>query len=71
MRLDRAERSGRKGFSRVLTPGSSAGEPLHILSSLERRNSAWSDDPDGCRAAISAAISLVLRLLRNQCSVSE
>src|SRR5688572_7674044 len=26
---------------RVLTPGSSAGEPLHILSSLERRSSSW------------------------------
>jgi hypothetical protein len=44
---------------RVLTPGSSAAEPLHILSSLERRSRAWSDDPDGSRAAIS----LVLRLL--------
>ncbi|MEY2935927.1 MAG: hypothetical protein RL033_6676, partial [Pseudomonadota bacterium] len=47
----------------VLTPGSSAGEPVHILSSLERRSSVWDRDPDAARAAISAAISLVLRLL--------
>jgi hypothetical protein len=47
----------------VLTPGSSAGEPLHILSPLERRNSDWDSDPEAGRAALSAAISLVLRLL--------
>ncbi|MEY2929340.1 MAG: hypothetical protein RL033_89, partial [Pseudomonadota bacterium] len=48
---------------RVLTPGSSAGEPLHILSALERHPQAWAADPEGARAALSAAISLVLRLL--------
>ena len=48
---------------RVLTPGSSAGEPLHILSSLERRSATWEADPEAGRAALSAAISLVLRLL--------
>ena len=48
---------------RVLTPGSSAGEPLHILSSLEHRSASWDADPEASRAAISAAISLVLRLL--------
>ncbi len=48
---------------RVLTPGSAAGEPLHILSSLERRSASWDKDPEASRAAISAAISLVLRLL--------
>jgi hypothetical protein len=48
---------------RVLTPGSSAGEPLHILSSLERRSQGWTGDRDAGRAALSAAISLVLRLL--------
>jgi hypothetical protein len=47
----------------VLTPGSSAGEPVHILSSLERRSAAWDTDPEASRAAVSAAISLVLRLL--------
>jgi hypothetical protein len=48
---------------RVLTPGSSAGEPVHILSSLEQRSGSWSADPEANRAAVSAAISLVLRLL--------
>ena len=48
---------------RVLTPGSSAGEPVHILSSLERRPASWDADPEAGRAALSAAISLVLRLL--------
>src|SRR5690606_15856689 len=48
---------------RVLTPGSTAGEPLHILSSLERRASPWDVDPEASRAALSAAVSLVLRLL--------
>jgi helicase HerA-like protein len=48
---------------RVLTPGSTAGEPVHILSSLERRSTSWDKDPEASRAAVSAAISLVLRLL--------
>ena len=48
---------------RVLTPGSSAGEPLHVLSSLERPSQRWQHDPEGARASLSAAISLLLRLL--------
>jgi hypothetical protein len=48
---------------RVITPGSSAGESLHLLSSLERRSARWDQDPEAGRAALSAAISLVLRLL--------
>ncbi|MEY2931200.1 MAG: hypothetical protein RL033_1949 [Pseudomonadota bacterium] len=48
---------------RILTPGSTAGEPLHILSALEHRASSWDKDPEASRAAVSAAISLVLRLL--------
>jgi DNA helicase HerA-like ATPase len=48
---------------RVLTPGGSAGEPLHMLSSLERRSSRWDTDPEAARDALSAAVSLVLRLL--------
>jgi hypothetical protein len=43
----------------MLTPGSTAGEPVHILSSLERRSSSWDTDPEASRAAVSAAISLV------------
>ncbi len=48
---------------RVLTPGSTAGEPLHVLSSLERRSPLWDVDPESARAALSAAVSLVLRLV--------
>ena len=53
----------RKTEVRVITPGSSAGESLHLLSSLERRSARWDQDPEAGRAALSAAISLVLRLL--------
>jgi hypothetical protein len=48
---------------RLLTPGGSAGEPLHMLSSLERRSARWDADPEAARDALSAAVSLVLRLL--------
>lgn len=48
---------------RVVTPGSDAGELLHVLSSLERRSDRWANDEDGARAALSAAVSLILRLL--------
>jgi DNA helicase HerA-like ATPase len=48
---------------RVLTPGSSAGEPLHVLSSLERPGGAWQRDPESARASLSAAVSLLLRLI--------
>src|SRR5439155_26484898 len=48
---------------RVIAPGASAGEPLHVLSSLERRSDRWDRDPESARAALSAAVSLVLRLL--------
>ena len=48
---------------RVLTPGSTAGEPLHVLSALERRSARWDTDPEGARAALATAISLVLKLL--------
>lgn len=48
---------------RVITPGTSAGELLHVLSSLERRSPRWDDDVESARATLSAAISLVLRLV--------
>ena len=50
-----------------MTPGSTAGEPLHVLSSLERRSPRWDDDPEAARASLSAAVSLVLRLLGRDC----
>jgi hypothetical protein len=48
---------------RVITPGSTAGELMHVLSSLERRSERWDSDPESARAALSAAVSLLLRLL--------
>jgi hypothetical protein len=51
-----------RSFVRVVTPGSDAGEPLHLLSALERRSARWDTDLPGARATLSAAVSLVLRL---------
>jgi hypothetical protein len=48
---------------RVITPGSNAGEALHILSSLELNTADWATDAAGARASVAAAISLILRLL--------
>ncbi len=48
---------------RVITPGATAGESLHVLSALERRSARWDTDPESARDALSAAVSLVLRLL--------
>jgi hypothetical protein len=48
---------------RVITPGSTAGEPLHVLSPLEHRSARWDTDLETARSSLSAAVSLVLRLL--------
>src|SRR5690606_12267134 len=48
---------------RIITPGSDAGEPLHVLSSLAHAHEHWQRDPTATRASLSAAISLVLRLV--------
>lgn len=48
---------------RIITPGSDAGEPLHLLSALERRSHRWDTDLDSARTTLEAAISLVLRLM--------
>ncbi len=51
---------------RVLTPGSNAGEPVHLLSSLEQRSPLWdgaNQDLEVARNALASAVSLVLRLL--------
>jgi len=48
---------------RLITPGSDAGELLHIWSSLEVRSDRWDTDPQSARASLSVAVSLVLRLL--------
>jgi Helicase HerA, central domain len=57
------------GFSRgvdvrIITPGSDAGESLHVLSSLEHASSNGKRDPAAARASLSSAISLLLRLLK-------
>jgi hypothetical protein len=48
---------------RVLTPGMLAGEPLNILSSLERPSTEWTNDIEAARESLSASISLLLRLV--------
>jgi hypothetical protein len=48
---------------RILTPGSTAGEPVHLLSSLERRSPAWDTAPETARTSLANTISLVLRLI--------
>lgn len=53
----------RRTAVRVITPGSTGGEPLHVLSSLERRSPRWDTDPGAARASLGAAVSLVLRLV--------
>ncbi len=52
-----------KRVVRVVTPGSDAGEPLHLLSALERRSALWDEDTSAARATLSAAVSLLLRLI--------
>lgn len=53
----------RKAALRVITPGHTSGEPLHVLSALEQPSDSWQTDREGARASISAAISLLLRLI--------
>ncbi len=48
---------------RVLTPGTTAGEPLHVLSCLEHPAANWQADPASARASLSAGVSLLLRLI--------
>jgi hypothetical protein len=48
---------------RLITPGSTAAEPLHVLSALETRSPLWDEDEEMAREALSASVSLLLRLL--------
>jgi hypothetical protein len=52
-----------KAEIRVITPGHNSGESLHVLSALEQPGGSWHTDRDGTRASVSAAISLLLRLI--------
>jgi DNA helicase HerA-like ATPase len=47
----------------VFTPGMLSGEPLHVLSSLERPSPLWSTDVEAARESLSASVSLLLRLI--------
>jgi Bacterial protein of unknown function (DUF853) len=48
---------------RVFTPGLASGEPLHVLSALEQPLPLWTTDMAAAREALSASISLLLRLV--------
>jgi hypothetical protein len=48
---------------RLITPGSTAGEGLHVLSALERPSKRWQTDPEAAQAGLTATISLMLRLV--------
>jgi hypothetical protein len=49
---------------RVITPGTTSGEPLHVLSPLETRSDLWEIDEEAARESLSAAISLLLRMVK-------
>ncbi len=49
---------------RVITPGTTSGEPLHVLSPLETRSDLWEVDEEAARESLSAAISLLLRMIK-------
>ncbi len=49
--------------ARVFTPGTRAAEPLHVLSSLDIPSPLWATDVEAAREALSATVSLLLRLL--------
>jgi hypothetical protein len=63
--LGAAEVSGLRSAiaPRVFTPGLAAGEPLHVLSSLEQPSALWTTDLAAARESLSASISLLLRLI--------
>jgi hypothetical protein len=51
---------------RVITPGTQAGEALHVLSPLEQPGELWSLDEEAARDATSAAVSLLLRMVERE-----
>jgi hypothetical protein len=56
---------------RVITPGTNAAEPLHVLSALEAPSDLWSDDEEAARASLSAALSLLLRMIDHEADPSR
>ena len=51
---------------RLITPGTSAGEPLHVLSPLEQHSDLWEIDEEAARESLSAAVSLLLRMVHRE-----
>lgn len=51
---------------RVITPGTTAAEPLHVLSALETPGTLWADDEETARESLSAALSLLLRMIDHE-----
>ncbi len=49
--------------ARLITPGTTAGEPLHVLSALEHPSPLWQADVEAAREALGASVSLLLRLI--------
>ncbi len=54
---------GRCYKSRILTPGATIAEPVNLLAALQAAPERWRDELDSARASLTAAISLILRLL--------
>ncbi len=60
-------RALREGLDlRIITPGTSAGEPLHVLSPLEQRSDLWELDEEVARESLSASLSLLLRMVERE-----
>jgi hypothetical protein len=57
------ERFRRETALRILTPGTRAGEPVNLLSALDAPSALWDLDEEAARDALSATLSLVLRML--------
>jgi hypothetical protein len=55
----------------LLTPGANIGQPLHMLSSLERPSGSWDTDPDACLSALVASVTLLLRLMGRESDPSK
>lgn len=51
---------------RVITPGTTAAEPLHVLSALEAPSTLWDLDDEAARESLSAALSLLLRMIDHE-----
>lgn len=56
---------------RVITPGTTAAEPLHVLSALESPSTLWDDDEEAARESLSAALSLLLRMIDHEADPSK